>query len=106
MPSNNQGKTTSVVTFTVQVSSNQANPPFVATNCSASVTFADGSSQNYGSWAASDIGTPPQSGAALALDVVDTAWTTSNRTQVVGWALNFLPRPETNQNSPISNNLI
>ena len=93
MPSNNQGKTTSVVTFTVQVSSNQADPPFVASNCSASVTFADGSSQNYGSWAASDIGTPPQSGAALALDVVDTAWTTSNQTQVVGWALDFLPGP-------------
>ena len=106
MPSNNQGKTTNLVTFTVQVSSNQANPPFVASNCSASVNFSDGSSQNFGSWAAEDIGTPPQAGANLALDVVDTAWTSDNQTQIVGWALNFLPRPGTNQNSPISSNLM
>jgi len=105
MPSN-QGKTTSVVTFTIQVSSNQANPPFVAGNCTATVVFADGSSQQYASWAAEDIGTPPSNGAALALNVIDTAWSASNQTQVAGWALNFLPRPGTNQNSPISSNLM
>lgn len=98
--------TTTSVTLAITLNS-AADPPYYLTgsgSLSGTVNYSDGTSSTFSGWDSEDIGTPGPGGASLTITVADSAWAMiTNETALTGWALTFIPRPGTNQKSPIPN---
>jgi hypothetical protein len=91
------------VTFTLYSSS--PNPPYNVAGCDGKVTFADGTRTDFPGWNAMAVGTPQANGATFELYVADSSYSSgSNVTGVANWALTFIPRAGTSQQSPFGNN--
>jgi hypothetical protein len=95
---------TTAVAVTMTLDSSATAAPFLISNCSGVITYADGSTGQWGGWAAEDLGTPEPNGATFTLNVVDTSYPL-NLTSVQNWALTFIPRGSTSQDSPFGNNV-
>jgi hypothetical protein len=92
------------VTFTLYSSAGA--PPYEVAGCQGLISYNDNTpAQAFNGWNAEDIGTPEPNGATFTLNVADASYSSSsNVTGVANWALTFIPRGGTNQQSPFSNN--
>ena len=99
-------KITNTVYITVVIDSSRPNAPYYASYINGTVGFEDGSTQDIGGFGLEDIGEIPSGGASFNLQVQDVAWTLANQTQILRWALTFLPRPGVSQPAPIANALM
>jgi hypothetical protein len=103
MPNTNQ--TTGVsVTFTLY--SSAAQPPYEVAGCAGTIAYNNNApAVSFNSWNAQDIGTPQPNGADFTLMVADSSYSSFNNvTGVANWALTFIPRGATTQQSPFGNN--
>jgi hypothetical protein len=83
--------------------SSVASAPYNFASLSGQVNFSDGTHQSFSGWTSQNVGTPQPSGAAFSLNVVDSSYT-ANQTSIGNWALTFIPRSPTTQDSPFGNN--
>ena len=91
------------VTFTLYSSAAQA--PYEVAGCAGTISYNDSTATTFNSWNAQDIGTPEPNGATFTLMVADSSYSSLNNiTGVANWALTFIPRGATTQQSPFGNN--
>jgi hypothetical protein len=92
------------VTFTLY--SSTPNPPYDVAGCQGTISYNNNApAGTFNGWNAVNMGTPQPSGAAFTLMVADSSYSSSsNVTGVANWALTFIPRAGTSQQSPFGNN--
>ena len=90
------------VTFTLD--SSDATPPYEIGTLTGLITYDDSSTLPFRGWVVEDVGTPDPNGATFSLNVVDSNYA-NGATTIDNWALAFIPRPGTSQNSPFGNNV-
>ena len=102
MPATNQ---TTAVTVTFTLYSSSANPPYDVAGCTDTISYNNNApDSSFSGWNAESIGTPQPSGAAFTLIVADSNYASgSNETGIGNWALTFIPRAGTSQQSPFGN---
>lgn len=81
-----------------------ATPPYNVLSLAGTVFYDNSTSSNFSTWTAENVGTPQPSGAAFQLNVTDSGYSSSNQTGIGNWALTFIPRSPTTQQSPFGNN--
>lgn len=98
-------QTTAVsVTCTLYSGTGQA-PPFEMADVSGTISYNNNApGATFDGWDAEAIGTPVAAGATFTLAVQDYSYSSTNQTRVANWALTFIPRGTTSQQSPFGNN--
>src|SRR5215831_10955538 len=97
---------TTALTVTFTLYSSDPNPPYDVSGCAGTITYSDGSDAQFNGWNAVDLGTPQPNGANFTLMVADSSYASgTNQTGVANWALTFIPRSGTSQQSPFGNNM-
>ena len=98
-------QTTAVaVTCSLYSGTGQA-PPFEMSGVAGTISYNNNApNTTFDGWNAEGVGTPVGPGASFALAVQDLSYSASNQTSVANWALTFIPRGATSQQSPFGNN--
>jgi hypothetical protein len=97
--------TTTSVTVTFTLYTSDPNPPYDMSGCAGTITYSDAPNSSFNGWNAMSIGTPQASGAAFTLQIADASYSSgNNQTGIANWALTFIPRSGTSQQSPFGNN--
>lgn len=90
------------VTFTLDSTVNPNTPPYEITGCSGEISYAGGGSAQFTGWQMG-VGTPEANGADFAVVVKDNGYGPANQTSIGHWALTFIPRGTTTDQSPFGN---
>src|SRR5215831_21355233 len=97
---------TTALTVTFTLYSSDPNPPYDVSGCAGTITYSDGTDDQFQGWNAQNLGTPQPNGASFTLMVADANYSSgNNQTSVATWALTFIPRSGTSQQSPFGNNV-
>ena len=81
-------------------------PPYNFALLGGLVAYSNNTSAPFSGFSAEAVGTPQPSCAAFQLNVTDEGYnSTTNVTSIGNWALTFIPRSPTTQDSPFGNNV-
>lgn len=99
---------TTAVSVTFTLSSASGGPPYNIPTCSGyyttQVTGSNPVQNPFTGFGALNIGTPQPSGASFSVSVTDSSYGTNWASSIGNWALVFIPRPGTTQQSPFGPN--
>lgn len=91
------------VTITLNTAASPA-APYNVSGIAGTVFYDNNGSLSFNTWSAENIGIPQPNGAAFQVNVVDSGYSSSNQTGIGNWAVTFIPRSPTTQQSPFGNN--
>ena len=93
------------VTFTLDTTKPvPVKPPYIISDVSSTVVYSDGTRLTYPGWGTQIVNKPKPGGADFTVIVIDQGYGSANKTDVANWAMTFLPRYPTTDDSPFGNN--
>jgi hypothetical protein len=79
-------------------------PPFEMSDVSGTISYNNAPDVPFEGWSEEGLATPIAGGASFTLAIQDMSYSASYVANVANWALTFIPRGATSQQSPFGNN--